>query len=185
MLIHGARQSGKTTLAREVGRKRGYYFSLDDDVIRAAVEADPMGFVADLPDRAILDEIQRSPTLFTELKTAVGRDRVPGRFLLTGSANVLHVPQLADSLAGRMEIIQLFPFAQSELEQRPSRFLDALFDNGFKVRRCERLGRQLAERIIAGGYAAALARKHPGEGPPGTATTSKPSCSATCAIWPE
>lgn len=160
VLIHGARQSGKTTLARTIGRRRGYkYFSLDDDVIRAAVEADPMGFVADLPDRAILDEIQRTPALFTALKAAVDRDRVPGRFLLTGSANVLLVPRLADSLAGRMEIIQLFPFAQSELEQHPSRFLDALFDDGFKVRRSERLGRQLAERIVAGGYAAALARK--------------------------
>lgn len=162
VLIHGARQSGKTTLAQSVGRQRGYqYFSLDNDVIRAAVEADPMGFVADLPDRAILDEIQRTPTLFTAIKVAVDRDRMPGRFLLTGSANVLLVPRLADSLAGRMEIIQLFPFAQSELERTPSRFLTALFDDGFKLRRSERLGRQLAERIVAGGYADALGRKTP------------------------
>jgi hypothetical protein len=94
-----------------------------------------MGFVADLPDHAILDEIHRTPALFTALKAAVDRDRVPRRFLLTGSANVLLVPRLADSLAGRMEIIQLFPFAQSELEQHPSRFLDALFGDGFKEER--------------------------------------------------
>ena len=113
VLIHGPRQSGKTTLARTVGRKRSYqYLNLDDDVLRAAAEEDPMGFVGDLPERAILDEVQRVPSVFTALKSAIDSDRSPGRFLLTGSANVLLVPKLADSLAGRMEIIRLFPFAQ-------------------------------------------------------------------------
>ncbi len=69
--------------------------------MRAAAEADPAGFVADLPRRAVLDEVQRVPSLFTALKVAVDRDRQAGRFLLTGSANVLLVPKLADSLAGR------------------------------------------------------------------------------------
>lgn len=162
VLIHGPRQSGKTTLAQRVGRKRGYaYFNLDDDVARAAAEADPVRFVADLPPRAILDEVQRVPSLFTALKVAVDRDREPGRFLLTGSANVLFVPKLADSLAGRMEIIRLFPFAQCEIEGRSAAFLDALFNASFKTRRAERLGTQLAERIVAGGYPAALVRATP------------------------
>jgi len=159
VLIHGARQSGKTTLAQLVGKKLGFtYFSFDDDVTRAAADADPVGFVGDLPARATLDEVQRVPALFTALKTAVDRDRTPGRFLLTGSANVLLVPRLADSLAGRMEILRLFPLAQAELEGRPSRFLEALFDRAFKVRRFDRLGPALARRIVAGGYPAALAR---------------------------
>lgn len=159
VLIHGPRQCGKTTLAQQVGRELGYeYLSLDEDVARAAAEADPVGFVAELPERSILDEVQRAPSLFTALKVAVDRDRVPGRFLLTGSANVLFVPRLADSLAGRMEIQRLFPFAQCEIEERGASFLDALFEERFGATRGERLGRRLAERVVAGGYPAALMR---------------------------
>ncbi|HED64147.1 MAG TPA: ATP-binding protein [Planctomycetes bacterium] len=162
VLINGPRQCGKTTLAQRVGRKLGYaYFDLDEDVSRAAAESDPVGFVADLPERAVLDEVQRVPSLFTALEVAVDRDRAPGRFLLTGSANVLLVPQLADSLAGRMEILRLFPFAQCEIEGRRTPFLGALFEGTFKSRRGERLGRLLAERVVAGGYPAALARTAP------------------------
>ena len=162
VLIHGPRQCGKTTLAQRVGRKLGYaYLSLDDDVSRAAAEADPVGFVADLPERVVLDEVQRVPGLFTALKLAVDRNRAPGRFLLTGSANVLLVPQLADSLAGRMEILRLFPFAQCEIEGRTVPFLDRLFEGRFKVRQSERLGRLLAGRVVAGGYPPALARNTP------------------------
>ena len=107
VLIHGPRQSGKTTLARLVGEPRGYrYFSFDDEAARAAAERDPVGFVVDLPARVILDEVQRVPALFTALKVAVDRQRTPGRFILTGSANVLLVPKLADSLAGRLGILR-------------------------------------------------------------------------------
>lgn len=159
VLIHGPRQSGKTTLAQVVGERASYaYLSFDDDVARGAAEADPAGFVADLPERAILDEVQRVPALFSALKTAVDRRRTAGRFMLTGSANVLLVPKLADSLAGRMQILRLHPLAQCELARREPRFLDALFESGFKTRRTDRLAGQLAERIAAGGYPAALAR---------------------------
>jgi hypothetical protein len=162
VLIHGARQSGKTTLAQKVGESRRYaYFSFDDSVVLAAAQADPVGFVADLTERTILDEVQRVPELFSALKVAVDRRRTPGRFILTGSANVLLVPKLADSLAGRMEILRLHPLAQCELAGRMPRFLDALFGGEFKVRRSERLGPELAERIVAGGYPAALQRSQP------------------------
>lgn len=159
VLIHGPRQCGKTTLARRVGEARGYsYFSFDDTVALSAAQSDPIGFVDDLPERAILDEIQRAPGLFTAIKTAVDRRRTPGRFILTGSANVLLLPRLADSLAGRMEIVRLHPLAQSELGGRSGRFLDGLFAGTFKTRMYERLGAGLAERVAAGGYPAALAR---------------------------
>ena len=159
VLIHGPRQCGKTTLARVVGERMGYaYVNFDDDVARGAAEADPAGFVADLPEHTILDEVQRVPALFAALKTAVDRKRVVGRFMLTGSANVLLVPKLADSLAGRMQILRLHPLAQCELARRAPAFLDVLFRGGFKTRQNERLAGQLAERIAAGGYPAALAR---------------------------
>lgn len=162
VLIHGPRQSGKTTLARIVGDKAGYaYLSFDDDVLRASAQADPVGFVADLPEKAVLDEVQRVPELFTSIKAVVDRDRRPGRFILTGSANVLLVPKLADSLAGRMEILRLHPLAQAELAGKPPGFLPALFGAGFKGRPRQRLGGELAERIAAGGYPAALARPNP------------------------
>ena len=190
VLIHGPRQSGKTTLAQIVcapdelawrgeilqwrgqpltvvtSKNRGYeYLSFDDEVVRGGAEADPMGFVADLPERVILDEVQRVPALFSALKMEVDRRRVPGRFVLAGSTNVLLVPNLSDSLAGRMQIVRLHPLAQCELAATrplmagpPDGFLGAVFGGGFRMGRTERLGEQLAERIVAGGYPAALAR---------------------------
>lgn len=159
VLIHGPRQCGKTTLAKRVGEARDYtYFSFDDDVTLAAAKADPVGFVGDLPERVVLDEVQRVPVIFPALKSTVDRHRTPGRFLLTGSANVLLLPALADSLAGRLGLLRLHPLAQCELAAHEPRFLDLLFDGDFKVRRFSRLGKDLAERIAAGGYPAALAR---------------------------
>ena len=188
VLIQGPRQCGKTTLAQIVGSPRGLtagadlsagegaysYVTFDDDIARSGAETDPMGFIAGLPERAALDEVQRVPGIFTALKLAVDRDRTPGRFLLTGSTNVLQTPNLADSLAGRMETVRLHPLAQCELAERPGRperpearledgrfvgFLDALFEGGFETRRSEPLGAELHERIVDGGYPAALARR--------------------------
>ena len=185
VLIQGPRQCGKTTLAQIVGSPRGLtaganppvgqgayaYVTFDDDIARRGAETDPMGFIAGLPERAALDEVQRVPGIFTALKLAVDRDRTPGRFLLTGSTNVLQTPNLADSLAGRMETVRLHPLAQCELAERPDHpearledgrfvgFLDALFEGGFETRRSEPLGAELHERIVDGGYPAALARR--------------------------
>jgi uncharacterized protein len=159
VLIHGPRQSGKTTLARTVGGPRGYrYVSFDDEAVLAAARSDPVGFVAGLPAKTILDEVQRVPQIFTSLKAAIDKHRTPGRFILTGSANVLFVPRLADSLAGRMGLLRLHPLAQSELERTQPRFIEALFAGSFTTGIAERLGSDLARRIVAGGYPAALAR---------------------------
>ena len=158
-LIHGPRQSGKTTLARIVGDPRGYgYISFDNDVARAAAKADPAGFVAGLPEHVILDEVQRVPSLFTALKQTIDARRSPGRFLLTGSSQVLLLPNLSDSLAGRMEILRLHPFSQGEIHGWTSNFLDDLFSGSFLTSRSDRLGEDLVARITDGGYPAALAR---------------------------
>lgn len=159
VLIHGPRQCGKTTLALHVGEQAGYhYISFDDDTRRAAARSDPAGFVADLPAKVILDEVQRVPEIFTAIKAAVDKNRQPGRFILTGSANVLLLPKLADSLAGRMEILRLHPLSQAELSGKPSTFLTTLFSSGFTSGDQPRLGKELADIITAGGYPAALAR---------------------------
>lgn len=156
VLLHGPRQCGKTTLAQTL---TGYtYTTFDDPVQLAAAKTDPVAFVSDLADKAILDEVQRVPELFTSLKVVIDRDRRPGRFVVTGSANVLFVPKLSDSLAGRMELLRLYPFAQCELAGGRDRFIATLFSRSFKARPYGRLGANLTERIVAGGYPAALSR---------------------------
>ena len=159
VLIDGPRQCGKTTLARHVGDGLGYtYFSFDDDVMLAAALADPAGFIDNLPRRVILDEVQRAPVLFRAIKATVDRTRTPGRFLLTGSANVLVLPRLSDSLAGRMAILRLHPLSQAELAGTAPDFLDRVFGDGFATDSHPRLKDDLADRIVAGGYPAAYAR---------------------------
>jgi predicted AAA+ superfamily ATPase len=163
VLIHGSRQCGKSTLAQLVGDDLGYrYISFDDDNQLQAAKADPMGFIQSLPEKVILDEIQRTPELFLAIKANVDKNRTPGRFLLTGSANVLLLPQLADSLAGRMEIIQLRPLAQSEIASQSPNFLAQVFSADFGATQNQtspiQLGQTLAEIICDGGYPAAIAR---------------------------
>lgn len=160
VIVHGPRQCGKTTLVTRVGTRLGFeYVNLDDDAARRAARDDPAGFVARLPERAIIDEVQRAPELLLPLKVEVDQRRVSGRFLLTGSANVLLLPRVADSLAGRMGSIRLHPLAQCEIERMEPKFLRGVMQGEFMVRSSPRLGEELAARIAAGGFPAALARR--------------------------
>ena len=159
-LIHGPRQCGKTTLAKSVGIPFGYsYFTFDDTDIRIVARNDPIGFIGDCPEHTILDEVQRVPELFRIIKLFVDRHRKPGRFLLTGSTSAILVPELTDALVGRMEIMRLHPLSQREIGQCQSTpFLERLFTGNFQTRTKKRLAKTLADRIVAGGYPAALAR---------------------------
>jgi uncharacterized protein len=128
-VIQGARQVGKSTLAQQVlAQRANRYVSLDDTNQRSAALADPVTFVEQFPEGCLgIDEVQRVPDLFLALKTAVDRQRRPGRFLLTGSANLLRLPATQDSLAGRAESIELFGLSQGERAGHLEGFVDAAF----------------------------------------------------------
>lgn len=157
----GPRQCGKTTLAQALAPRFGYV-TFDDTDALALAQSDPNGFLAALPDPVILDEVQRVPELLRALKLSVDRDRRPGRFLLTGSANLLLLPKLGDSLAGRMAIIELQPLTSAELERKPGGFLAAWIAGRLKPSLATDSGpplqTELAHRVIAGGFPEPLSR---------------------------
>ena len=156
VLLNGARQTGKSTLVQAL-HPGIRYLTLDDTAVLAAAKADPFGFIAAFNEPVCLDEVQRVPELFLAIKAAVDKQRTPGRFLLTGSANVLMLPQMADSLAGRMEIIELWPLAQSELNRHTGSVIDRLFAGDFaRYYPFERT--DFIARLIAGGYPEAMQR---------------------------
>lgn len=158
--VAGPRQSGKTTLVRELDPERAY-FSLDDEKHYRSATSDMEGFMEALPDPVTLDEVQRVPALFSAIKLSVDRDRRPGRFLLTGSANPLLVPQVSESLAGRMEIVQLQPLTEAEKEYQEGCFLHDFLSGHIKPclgSRSKFSGLDLAKRIVVGGYPEALGR---------------------------
>ena len=157
VLVSGPRQSGKTTLARQIASRKIPFLNLDDKTTLDAASADPVGFIRGL-DRAVIDEIQRAPDLLLAIKTAVDTDPRPGRFLLTGSANLMTVPRVADSLAGRMKIVRLLPLAQAELQGKPSAFLETAFEGQVPKIGDAVAGADLIGRVLAGGYPEALSR---------------------------
>jgi len=159
VLLSGPRQAGKTTLARELASDGRTYLTLDDATTLSAAQSDPAGLIRTL-DKAIIDEVQRAPDLLLAIKESVDRDRRPGRFLVTGSANLMTLPHVADSLAGRMETIRLLPLAQSEILGLPEpKFLASLFAGHAPGTGPVRLGPDLVDLVLAGGYPEALARE--------------------------
>ena len=162
VVLNGARQTGKSTLAQAIAARDGRrYLTLDDRVVLAAATSDPSGFVAGLSGPVVIDEVQRAPQLFLDIKAAVDRERTPGRFLLTGSANVLLLPALADSLAGRMEILSLWPLSGAEIAGDAAfNRADWLFDGdllSLAITPCT--PDLLVEKMLQGGYPEAVARR--------------------------
>lgn len=116
VLVTDPRQCGKTTLVQKLVSGNREFLTLDDDTVLAAARSDPAGLVRGL-ENSTIDEIQRAPDLLQAIKRSVDEDRRAGQFLLTGSANLLSVPKVSESLAGRMEIVNLFPLAQADVSE--------------------------------------------------------------------
>jgi len=163
VLLNGARQTGKTTLVQATARDRkATYVTLDDISVLASARRDPTGFIRQLGATAVIDEVQNAPELFPAIKLEVDRDRRPGRFLLTGSANVLSLPRLSESLAGRMEVIPLHAFSQGEIESRQDDFIARLFATSPRWSAGTGSGpRDLPERILRGGFPEVVGRRDP------------------------
>lgn len=161
VLLNGARQTGKSTLVRALADSLypARYLNFDDATTLAGARYDPVGFINGLTGAAVLDEIQLAPALFPAIKAAVDRERRPGRFLLTGSANVLLLPRLSESLAGRMEILTLWPLSQGEMRGQEEDFVDRLFAPQWQWTLQERLQRDaLYQMLVQGGYPDSLQR---------------------------
>lgn len=160
VLVNGARQAGKSTLTRLTASSRAgtVVRLLDDAATLRAAQDDPAGFV-DHEGLVVIDEIQLVPELLRAIKVTVDLDPRPGRFLLTGSSKVLALRSLPDALPGRMEVIELWPFSQGEMNVGPDRFIDAAFRHGPQLEHSSALRRRdYLERVVAGGFPEAVRR---------------------------
>ncbi len=167
VFLRGARQVGKTTLARSLaeGQRASWpaaFRTFDDVATLAAARRDPQGFVESLPRPVIIDEVQRAPEVFVSIKLVVDRKREPGSFLLTGSANALVLPRLSDSLAGRMALHTLHPLSQGEIDGARESFLDNILGTSHPAAFDSTYGHDdLLQRIVRGGFPDAIARTDP------------------------
>ena len=169
VVLNGARQSGKSTLVQSLTASPAspqiaprQYLTLDDAVVLNAAKSDPAGFINALPGPVTLDEVQRAPELFLAIKAAVDRNRQPGRYLLTGSADVLLLPGIADSLAGRVEVLSLWPLSSAALAVNAAlNRADGVFQGdlaALAIAPCDRS--DLIARLLAGGFPDAITRSN-------------------------
>jgi len=165
ILVNGARQVGKSTLCKQLisdGVFKGESITLDDPATLAAALADPMGFLKGLNKHLIIDEVQRAPGLFLSIKKLVDDDRKRVRYILTGSADVMTLPKIADSLAGRIEIHSLWPLSAGEILNRESRFLEILTSSKQQFSSSVSDWSDMLEMMHIGGYPEVVLRKTDG-----------------------
>lgn len=128
------------------------YLTLDDPITLAAAKSSPSPFLGDLPERVALDEVQRAPELLIPIKKSVDENRKPGRFLLTGSANVLTLPKVSESMAGRVEIHAMWPLSQGEIQGVKEKFIDTIFAQQLPKTIKSAAQDALLGKIVTGGY---------------------------------
>jgi hypothetical protein len=160
VLVNGARQAGKSTLVAQIARQHDMaWFSFDNPDTLSGARHDPVEFV-NLAPRMVIDEVQRNPEVLLPIKELVDREFVPGRFLLTGSARVLGLHNLPDTLVGRMETFTLWPLSQGEIDGTPDGFVGAVLKPGIEIRHESDLTRRdYVERVVRGGFPEAVARE--------------------------
>ena len=158
VMVNGPRQCGKTTLVRDLVAGERTYVTLDDDTALEGARQDPAEFVRGRA-RITIDEVQRAPDLLRAIKRAVDLDRSPGRFLLTGSANVLTLPTVSESLAGRMEVVTLQPLSRAEVRGRRPAFLRKAFTGALVKPPEQMIGDDLVHAVLTGGYPEMLLRR--------------------------
>lgn len=164
VLVHGPRQSGKSTLVKSLISHEfpARYVTFDDALVLSAARAGPADFLAGLKGPVVIDEVQRVPEILLAIKAEVDRRREPGRYLLTGSAHARFVPEISEALAGRVEILTLWPLSQGEIEGRKETFLDRVFSGDVPGAPGESLDRaHLLDRALIGGYPEAVRRRQP------------------------
>lgn len=158
LLLNGARQAGKSTLVKSLIGTDHQYYTMDDPTTLSSIKKDPLMFLEGLTGPTIFDEVQRTPELFLPLKKVVDNNKIPGYFVLTGSANILSLPRIADSLAGRIEIHTLWPLSQGEIEGHKEDFINTIFNKELPLPQKHISLEDLVDRLITGGYPAPLQR---------------------------
>ncbi|AYD47789.1 ATP-binding protein [Arachidicoccus soli] len=162
ILISGARQTGKSTLCKQLIEKgifTGTAVTLDDPTTLAAAKTDPLGFLLSQNKHLIIDEVQRAPEIFLSIKKLVDEDRMQRRYILTGSSEVMALPTLSDSLAGRIEMHHLWPLSQGEIKGAKSNFLDILISENGRFSNTDCSWEALVENMLIGGYPEVLERE--------------------------
>lgn len=152
VVIAGPRQSGKSTLARRIAGAGWNYLTLDDDNTLNAARDDPAGLLKRAGERVVIDEVQRAPVLPRAIKFSVDQNRQPGRYLITGSADLLSMPRISDPLVGRSEIVPLLPLSQVELQGRRPGLISALFAGDLPAPGEALDDKDLVSRIMSGGF---------------------------------
>lgn len=160
VLIHGARQTGKSTLVKSVAEDDypAKYITFDDSSILSAAHNNPHDFISGYQENLIIDEVQRAPEIFLAIKSSVDKNRKSGKFILTGSANVLLLPKISESLAGRMEILRLFPLAQNEISESKKNLVEEFSKNNFNPN-FSATSDNLINKVLSGGFPEMLTRK--------------------------
>jgi predicted AAA+ superfamily ATPase len=163
VFLQGARQVGKTTLAQQLVEAGALhaYLSLDDLALLQAAQRDPQGVVASLPERAVIDEVQRAPQVLLPLKARIDANRRAGMFLLTGSASPQALAHAADALVGRMAVLTLHPFSQGEIEGVRETWLARAFEGRWQIATVP--PDEVWRRVLRGGYPEAVLRAEPAE----------------------